>query len=212
MSAITVAHRRRRRRKAIVLLAAVVAVALLLLRNYISITYNILFRGPFIAHEFSVPLHISREKDDFDITFQSYPTAPITRPNASHPVPAIMHHILLGSPKTTSNLTSARDACMKMHPGYEFKYWTDDNSKDFVFKHYPHLFTMWSSYRWTIQKADSLRYMVLHAYGGEFASHIWMLGIQYRRYEFADKGPWPCRNFPRSRPRMPTSTRATETI
>jgi mannosyltransferase OCH1-like enzyme len=167
MSAITVAHRRRRRRKAFVLLAAVVAVVLLLFRNYINITVNILFRGPFIAHEFSEPLHISMEKDAFDITFESYPSTPITKPNASHPVPAIMHHILLGSPKTTSNLTSARATCMKMHPGYEFKYWTDENSREFVFRNYPHLFKMWNSYRWTIQKADSLRYMVLHAYGGE---------------------------------------------
>lgn len=167
MSASTVAHRRRRRRRIAILSVAILAGVLLLFRNYIAITINILFRGPFIAHEFSEPLHISLEKDDFDITFKSYSSSPITKPDTSLAVPPIMHHILLGSPKTTSNFTSARSACIDLHPGYEFKYWTDENSREFVFQNYPHLYTMWSSYRWTIQRADSLRYMVLHHYGGE---------------------------------------------
>ncbi|KAF2670396.1 putative glycosyl transferase [Microthyrium microscopicum] len=167
MSTIIVANRRRRRRKALLILPALFAIVLLF-HGYIRITYNILFRGPFIAHAFSEHLHVSKARDDFDITFNSYPTTPSNTLNTSLPVPPIMHQILLGSPKTNENVTIARKACVRMHPGYEFKLWTDDNAADFVAKEYPHLFDMWSSYRFTIQKADSLRYMVLYAYGGVF--------------------------------------------
>ena len=54
-----------------------------------------------------------------------------------------------------------------MHPQYEFKFWTDKNAEEFVTREFPEILDTWHSYRHLIQKADSLRYMVLYTYGGE---------------------------------------------
>jgi mannosyltransferase OCH1-like enzyme len=170
MTALYAAHNRRRRRK-LLLLLAVVAVLMLLLHSYVEITVNILFRGPYIARRRSNHMRISAERDDFDITFRAYPTSQQASLNSSLPVPPLIHHILLGKPKVdqanNANLSLARQACIDLHPGYDFKFWTDQESKEFVRDHFPHHFDMWSRYRLTIQKADSLRYMLLYVYGGK---------------------------------------------
>jgi inositol phosphorylceramide mannosyltransferase catalytic subunit len=170
MTGLQLAHSaRRRRRKLIYLAIAVCSLFILLTHRYLAITFNILFRGPFIAAYQSDHLRLS-ERDGFDITFRSYPDRPPVPSNASDVVPAIMHHIMLGSTNDNSTaLRTAYEACVAMHPNYQFRLWTDANATDFVTSHFPELYNMWSSYKYTIQKADSLRYMVLYVYGGKFA-------------------------------------------
>jgi mannosyltransferase OCH1-like enzyme len=128
-------------------------------------------------------MRISAAADDgFDVSFRTYPATPQTVPissssvaDAELPVPPLIHHILLGKPAVDptrdANLTAARQACLDMHPGYEFKFWTDGAAAAFVREHFPELFKMWSGYRMTIQKADSLRYMLLYVHGGMATSH-----------------------------------------
>ena len=53
-----------------------------------------------------------------------------------------------------------------MHPGYNFTMWTDAVAGDFVAREYPNMIKTWQSYRYTIQKADSIRYMIMYKYGG----------------------------------------------
>ncbi len=54
-----------------------------------------------------------------------------------------------------------------MHPQYEYRFWNDRNAEEFVAREFPEMLDTWNSYRYRIQKVDSLRYMVLYAYGGE---------------------------------------------
>jgi hypothetical protein len=174
MTALCVAHNRRRRRKLLLpLTLAALALLFLFLHAYAEITFNILFRGPYIARRRSAHMRISAAADGFDVSFRTYPSSPApTAPavDASLPVPPLIHHILLGKPAVdpmrNKNLTAARQACHDMHPAYKFKFWTDGTAAEFVKDHFPHLFGMWSGYRTTIQKADSLRYMVLYVHGG----------------------------------------------
>ena len=44
--------------------------------------------------------------------------------------------------------------------------WTDDVSRDFIKTHYPSHLHMYDSYKYPIQRADSIRYFVLHHFGG----------------------------------------------
>jgi mannosyltransferase OCH1-like enzyme len=175
MTAICATHNRRRRRKLLLPLVALTILLLLFLHAYAEVAVNILFRGPYIARRRSSHMRISAARDGFDVSFRSYPSRPTrhsaaSADDASLPVPPLIHHILLGKPAVdpsrSANLTAARQACVDMHPSYQFKYWTDAAAAEFVRENFPQLFGMWSSYRMTIQKADSLRYMLLYVHGG----------------------------------------------
>jgi mannosyltransferase OCH1-like enzyme len=44
--------------------------------------------------------------------------------------------------------------------------WTDETAREFVQTHYPAHLQMYDSYTYPIQRADSIRYFVLHHFGG----------------------------------------------
>lgn len=48
----------------------------------------------------------------------------------------------------------------------EYMLWTDDLSREFIAKHYPSHLRMYDSYEFPIQRADSIRYFILHHFGG----------------------------------------------
>ncbi|TEB35646.1 hypothetical protein FA13DRAFT_1684265, partial [Coprinellus micaceus] len=57
-------------------------------------------------------------------------------------------------------------ACRDMMPDYEYKLWTDASSREFIATHYPWFLDTFENYKYPIQRADSIRYFVLHHYGG----------------------------------------------
>jgi hypothetical protein len=166
MTALHLTPSRRRRLFFPTLLA--LGIFFLLTRQYLLITFNILIRGPYIAAYHSDHLFISQEKDNFDVTFESYPTLSSVNIDGPELVPAIIHNIRLGPQKDVSiGLEVAHAACVATHPGYTFQMWDDTNANKFVQDFFPELYPMWSNYRFVIQRADSLRYMVLYVYGGK---------------------------------------------
>ncbi|TDL29482.1 hypothetical protein BD410DRAFT_817578 [Rickenella mellea] len=56
--------------------------------------------------------------------------------------------------------------CREMMPDYEYKLWTDASSREFIAKEYPWFLDTFDSYTYPIQRADAIRYFVLHFYGG----------------------------------------------
>ncbi|WRT65829.1 uncharacterized protein IL334_002779 [Kwoniella shivajii] len=56
--------------------------------------------------------------------------------------------------------------CREGMPDYEYMLWTDDISREFIAKHYPAHLHMFDNYRYPIQRADSIRYFILHHFGG----------------------------------------------
>jgi mannosyltransferase OCH1-like enzyme len=78
---------------------------------------------------------------------------------------------------------TVREKCQAMLPDFEFKLWTDAGSREFIETHYSSFLSTWDSYRkskqgvfatkanclhtaYNIQRADAIRYFVLHKYGG----------------------------------------------
>ncbi|KAL4076086.1 glycosyltransferase family 32 protein [Scleroderma citrinum] len=57
-------------------------------------------------------------------------------------------------------------ACRDMMPDYEYMLWTDASSREFIADHYPWFLDTFDNYKFTIQRADAIRYFVLHHYGG----------------------------------------------
>ncbi|CBQ71693.1 related to SUR1-required for mannosylation of sphingolipids [Sporisorium reilianum SRZ2] len=59
-----------------------------------------------------------------------------------------------------------RDECAAMHPDYEYMLWTDADSRKFIAQHYHWFLPVFDAYPYPIQRADAIRYFVLHHYGG----------------------------------------------
>ncbi|THV08433.1 hypothetical protein K435DRAFT_959002 [Dendrothele bispora CBS 962.96] len=56
--------------------------------------------------------------------------------------------------------------CRDMMPDYDYKLWTDESSRTFIEEHYPWFLDTFDGYEYNIQRADAIRYFVLHHYGG----------------------------------------------
>ncbi|GAA5837334.1 hypothetical protein JCM9279_005656 [Rhodotorula babjevae] len=59
-----------------------------------------------------------------------------------------------------------RQGCIDLHPDYEFKLWSDAASRAFIAEHYPWFLSTFDGYKYPIQRADVIRYFVLHHFGG----------------------------------------------
>ncbi|KZV76137.1 glycosyltransferase family 32 protein [Peniophora sp. CONT] len=60
------------------------------------------------------------------------------------------------------------DGCRQLMPDYEYMLWTDASSRDFISEQYPWFLETFDNYPYPIQRADAIRYFVLHHYGGVY--------------------------------------------
>ncbi|TFY83950.1 hypothetical protein EWM64_g79 [Hericium alpestre] len=58
------------------------------------------------------------------------------------------------------------EECRAMMPDYEYMLWTDATSREFIAEQYSWFLDTFDSYTYPIQRADAIRYFVLHYYGG----------------------------------------------
>lgn len=85
----------------------------------------------------------------------------------------------------------------------EYMLWTDDLAHQFMETHYPSFLQMYDSYKYNIQRADSIRYFLLHHFGGIYMDLD--IGCR-RRMDSLIQGDWevilpitkPVRSEPRS--------------
>lgn len=61
---------------------------------------------------------------------------------------------------------SGRQACVDLHPDYQYILWTDEMSRQFISEEYPWFLKTWDAYPYAIQRADAIRYFALAHYGG----------------------------------------------
>ena len=69
----------------------------------------------------------------------------------------------------------------------EYMLWTDETSREFIETYYPYHLHMFDSYEYPIQRADSIRYFVLHHFGGIYMDLD--IGCR-RRMDGLLKGDW----------------------
>lgn len=114
-------------------------------------------------------MRLSQDRDDFDVTFTKYPSTPdlIIANTSDYLVPPIIHNIFIGERrKMRPEWEEAGHACRQQHPGYVFEFWDDARAAEFVQREFPDIWATWRDYPYNIQRADSLRYMILYRYGG----------------------------------------------
>lgn len=124
---------------------------------------------PFVWNRHASDFLISKEHDDFDLTFANYSLSmDSSQPTYPDLVPPVLHHIALGHNKPHKEWVEARQACLEYHEGWEAHLWTDENASEFVLEHFPQFKHTWEKYKYPIQRIDALRYMVLYEYGGMY--------------------------------------------
>ncbi|KXT10330.1 hypothetical protein AC579_1028 [Pseudocercospora musae] len=126
-----------------------------------------------IAQTYSV-FH-SYVKHNPDVLF-GYPGASTPRTDISlaEPVPKIIHRIFLSDGKKNASMSKyepAIESCKNPHPSWEKYLWTDSDARDVMSKHYPEIYPHYVGYKQNIQRANVLRYALLHHYGGVYMSH-----------------------------------------
>lgn len=136
-------------------------------------------------------------RDHFDPTMLSYPANQTSAEgNYTNLVPPILHHIMIGNidlSKRPSWLL-ARQACLDWHPQYEHRFWNDSTAEALIRAEYPWFLDTWKNYVYPIQRADSLRYLVLYRYGGIFLDmdlHCRRSLGPLRRFEFVSPAAYP---------------------
>lgn len=139
--------------------AALLAFSLLLvflsLRKHINVLLD-------IAHTYSTFYPLLRNHPEL---LYKYPEAV----DQSAHVSKIIHHVALGS--GSNNLTKyqpAMDSCRNLHPDWQYNLWTDANATSFMREYYPEIAPHYEGYFQNIQRANVLRYAVLHKYGGVY--------------------------------------------
>lgn len=58
------------------------------------------------------------------------------------------------------------DTWKRLHPGWEYRFWTDTDNDAFVARHFPEFLETWRGYPYAIMRADAIRYLLLLHYGG----------------------------------------------
>lgn len=58
------------------------------------------------------------------------------------------------------------DSWLKFHPDWEYKLWTDDDNRNLIKEHYHEYLDFYDRYPAPIQRADIVRYFILHKFGG----------------------------------------------
>ncbi|KAH7246920.1 nucleotide-diphospho-sugar transferase [Fusarium solani] len=85
--------------------------------------------------------------------------------HSSRQIPRILH-------QTCKNETipemwaESQQSCLKAYSDFEYKLWTDERAREFLSSEYPWFLETWDTYPFPIQRADAIRYFVLHHYGG----------------------------------------------
>ena len=87
--------------------------------------------------------------------------------NGPSMIPGILHQIWLGGaiPPIWAGLAKSWPL---RHPGWEYRLWTDADSRAFVEHNYPEFLAVYESYPYPVQRSDALRYLLLHRFGGVY--------------------------------------------
>ncbi|KAH7386685.1 nucleotide-diphospho-sugar transferase [Phaeosphaeria sp. MPI-PUGE-AT-0046c] len=80
-------------------------------------------------------------------------------------IPKIIHQTYKNE-SIPAHWQGPQQSCLDLHPDYEYKLWTDKKSREFIAAEYPWFLETFDGYPYPIQRADAIRYFVLHHFGG----------------------------------------------
>lgn len=61
-----------------------------------------------------------------------------------------------------------RESCISAHDNWDYMLWTDESGRELIQREYPWFLSVYDGYKFPIQRADAVRYFILHHYGGVY--------------------------------------------
>jgi hypothetical protein len=99
----------------------------------------------------------------------------------------LIPHIIHQSWKTTRVRRQWRrfqKKLVRLHPTWEYRFWTDQDNDRLVKDHYPEYLTLYKNAPLPVDRADIARYLYMHACGGFYVD------MDYELLRPLDPGPW----------------------
>lgn len=90
------------------------------------------------------------------------------QPAAVH-IPRIVHVTYKSREELPPEWQQSIEEWEKVHPDWELRFWSDNDIYEFVHNEYPELEALHKSYKYMIQRVDSVRYMILNKFGGVYS-------------------------------------------
>lgn len=81
-------------------------------------------------------------------------------------IPRIIHQTWRDAETIPSSWQQASNSCRHLHPGYQYRLWTDKTARELIESEFPCLLPTYDSYPYDIQRADMIRLVILYVYGG----------------------------------------------
>ncbi|OAQ98275.1 hypothetical protein LLEC1_03917 [Akanthomyces lecanii] len=87
-------------------------------------------------------------------------------------VPRIIHQVLHNwrqhgnESKLLPEWETQRQSCRDKNPEWEYKFWTEDMSRDLIRNEFPWFVETYENFRYPIQREQTVRYFILRHYGG----------------------------------------------
>ncbi|KAI1828828.1 CAZyme family GT32 [Penicillium roqueforti] len=86
---------------------------------------------------------------------------------SSYQIPRILHQTTAAE-TIPDKWIESQQSCKEAYSDFEYKLWTDKSARNFLSVEYPWFVDTWDTYTFPIQRADALRYFVLHHFGGVY--------------------------------------------
>ena len=83
-------------------------------------------------------------------------------------VPKIIHQTYRDIDSVPFQWQKASNSCRKLHPNYEYYFWTDKEGRRLIEEQFSCLLPTFDSYPYDIQRADVIRLVALYIYGGVY--------------------------------------------
>jgi len=84
-------------------------------------------------------------------------------------IPRIVHVTYKSREELPEEWEKSIQVWEEMHPDWEIRFWSDKDIEEFVHNEFPQYEALHKSYKYVIQRVDSVRYMILHHYGGLYS-------------------------------------------
>ncbi|WAR31133.1 SUR1-like protein [Mya arenaria] len=104
---------------------------------------------------------------NYEAEFPSVPSAEIRIPHMIHQIWIDPKNKKAGVTVPTVFVPKIR-SMMKFHSGWKYTFWTHTHGKNLIKKKYPKLLKVYNRAHEAVTKADLLRYVVIHEYGGVY--------------------------------------------
>ncbi|KAJ5874355.1 uncharacterized protein N7529_002785 [Penicillium soppii] len=82
-------------------------------------------------------------------------------------IPRILHQTT-ATETVPEKWIEPQQSCKEAYSDFEYKVWTDESARNFLSVEYSWFVDIWDAYPFPIQRADALRYFVLHHFGGVY--------------------------------------------